>query len=68
MEIMKGYVVLRSFLHDDTMYYPPQTVDFGDFNKDFEKKGLIRWVERPKIVMPKTAKPKKNVRKSKKRI
>ena len=69
---MKGYKVTKSFYHGK-QYYIGDEIDVGDFaNKELEKRDLIRWVERPEIIMPKKKdKPKvkrKNVSKSKRNI
>ena len=70
---MEGYKVVRSFYHDK-MWNQGEDIDLGQFvNKELEKLGLIRYVFRPNIIMPKpkevvTPKKKKNVRKGKKNL
>jgi len=64
---MKGFVARKSFLHNTTFVMPGDKVDFGkELNNDFERRGLIKWIDRPEIIMPKETKKKKYVRKSKK--
>lgn len=69
---MKGFIALKAFKHGQH-YKIGDKVDINDHvNKQLELKGLIRWVERPEIIMPKkkVQKPKKkrNVRKSNKDV
>lgn len=69
---MKGFIVLRPFKHGKH-YTVGDKIDINpSVNKQLELKGLIRWVERPEIIMPKKKvqkpKAKRNVRKSKKDI
>lgn len=66
---MKGFIALKAFKH--TKHYKiGDKVDISDYvNKQLELKGLIKWVERPLIIMPKKhTKIKKDARKSKKNI
>jgi len=61
---MQGFKVVRSFFHDK-MWNQGDDIDLGEsVNKELEKLGLIRYVFRPDIIIPKPKK-KKNVRKSK---
>ena len=68
---MKGWITIKSFKHK-RMHNAGEVVKESEINPIYydqlEKQGLIRYVERPIIVMPKEVKPKKkrNVRKSKK--
>lgn len=69
---MKGFVALKSFYHDK-QYAIGEKVDLPEhICKDLENRDVIKWVERPVIIMPKekkvTKKTKRNVRKSKKRV
>ena len=67
---MKGFIATKGFKHGGKHYKMGDVVDFNPTdNKRLELKGLVRWYERPEIIMPKKKieKPKKkrNVRKSK---
>ena len=67
---MKGFIATRGFKHNKTHYKMGDIVDINPtVNKSLELKGLVRFYERPAIIMPKKKvqkpKPKKNVRKSK---
>ena len=65
---MKGYIAVKGFKHG-RHYKAGDKVDISDYvNRELVKKGLIEWVERPKIIMPKKEdkpKIKKRVSKSK---
>ncbi len=67
---MKAFLVKKGFLHYSKYYVKGAKVDFGrDINTDLEARGLIKWVDRPEIIMPNIVegeKKKKYVRKSKK--
>lgn len=66
---MKGFKAVKSFYHDSKQFYKGDIVDFGDYvNNELEKNGLIRWIDRPSVIMPKKVvkpKAKRNARKSK---
>ena len=81
---MKGFIALKSFYHDK-QYYKGDKVEVQEhLLKEWEERNMIRWIERPDIIMPKEVtendiqehlealiikpKQKKRVRKSKKRV
>ncbi len=57
---MKGWITIKSFKHK-RLHLSGEIVDEKEINPihyDYlEKKGLIRWVEKPVIIMPKAKEP-----------
>ena len=50
---MKGFIVVKGFKHGK-QYHAGDSININDWvNKDLERRGLIRWVERPDIIIPK---------------
>lgn len=75
---MKGWIAIKSFKHRK-QHLIGDIITEEDVHPMYydtlEKKGLIRWIERPKIIMPKEERkplhhtiPKTTARKSKKNV
>lgn len=51
---MKGFIALRSFYHTKQFNKGDKVEGLNESDlKQLEKKGLIRWMERPKIIIRK---------------
>ena len=64
---MEGWITIKSFKHK-RLHLAGEDVKEEEINPvwydQLEKQGLIRYVDRPDIIMPKKTKKKRNVRKS----